>query len=64
MLLSLPLSKRKQIAGLEAGRADLIIPGILLTMRLMEILGFDEILVSDYGLLEGLIKEMDHEKSF
>ncbi|MGD1076572.1 MAG: hypothetical protein ABR903_10930, partial [Thermodesulfovibrionales bacterium] len=64
MLLSLPLSKRKQIAGLEAGRADLIIPGILLTMRLMEILGFDEISVSDYGLLEGLLKEMDHEKSF
>ncbi|HAM52291.1 MAG TPA: hypothetical protein DCP92_16950 [Nitrospiraceae bacterium] len=58
MLLSLPLDKRKHIVGLESGRADLIIPGILLTMRLMEILGFDEILVSDYGLLEGLIKEI------
>jgi exopolyphosphatase / guanosine-5'-triphosphate,3'-diphosphate pyrophosphatase len=64
ILLSLPLDKRRHIVGLEAGRADLIIPGILLTMRLMEFLGFDEISVSDYGLLEGLIKEIHNEKSF
>lgn len=55
-LTSLPLSQRQEIDGLEAKRADLIIPGILLTIRVMEIFGFDEIVVSDYGILEGIIE--------
>ncbi|MEK6672863.1 MAG: DUF2007 domain-containing protein [Nitrospirota bacterium] len=59
MLISLPFDKRKGIKGLEPGRADLIIPGILLTIRVMEILGFKEITVSDYGLLEGILLEFD-----
>ena len=63
-LLSLPLARREHIAGLERERADLIIPGILLTIRFMEIFGFRTITVSDYGLLEGLLKEMNDENSF
>ncbi len=59
MLVSLPLSIRKEINGLEPGRADLIIPGILLTIKFMEFFGFCEITVSDYGLLEGLLREAD-----
>lgn len=62
--LSLPLGRREHIAGLERERADLIIPGILLTIRFMEIFGFRTVTVSDYGLLEGLLKEMDDENSF
>lgn len=57
-LLPLPLRNRKEINGLEPGRADLIIPGILLTIRFVELFGFSEIIVSDYGLLEGLLKSM------
>jgi exopolyphosphatase/guanosine-5'-triphosphate,3'-diphosphate pyrophosphatase len=63
-LLSLPLARREHIAGLERERADLIIPGILLTIRFMEIFGFRAVTVSDYGLLEGLLKEIDDEDSF
>lgn len=58
MLVRLPLSRRMEIDGLDPGRADLIIPGILLTIKLMEFFGFREIIASDYGLLEGLLKEM------
>lgn len=61
-LLSLTFNRRKDIAGLEAGRADLIIPGILLTIRIMEIFGFKDITVSDCGLLEGILKEMKDEE--
>jgi exopolyphosphatase/guanosine-5'-triphosphate,3'-diphosphate pyrophosphatase len=59
LLLSLPLSERREIKGLEPERADLIIPGILLTIKFMEFFGFQEITASDYGLLEGLLKEIN-----
>lgn len=61
-LISLRLDARRQLKGLEPGRADLIIPGILLTIRLLELTGSNNISVSDYGLLEGLIKEMMDEE--
>ena len=41
--------------GLEPERADLIIPGILFTINIMELFGFTNILVSDDGLLEGAL---------
>lgn len=56
-LLSIPISLRKDIKGLERERADLIIPGIILTIKIMDIFKFDELIVSDYGLLEGLLLE-------
>lgn len=56
-LTSMPLSLRKDIKGLERERADLIIPGIILTIKIMDIFKFDELIVSDYGLLEGLLLE-------
>lgn len=61
-MVSLRLNERRQLKGLEPERADLIIPGILLTIRLMELTRSNTIIVSDYGLLEGLIKEMMDEE--
>lgn len=61
-LMAMTLDERRRVSGLEPGRADLIIPGVLLTIKFMEISGLDEITVSDYGLLEGLIKEMHDEE--
>jgi len=55
MLLPLSLEERVAIAGLEKGREDLIIAGILITLHTMERFGFTTFKVSDYGLLEGLI---------
>ena len=56
-LAALPVKERMNVAGLEPGRADLIIPGIQFTINLMENFAFDELIVSDYGLLEGVLLE-------
>jgi exopolyphosphatase/guanosine-5'-triphosphate,3'-diphosphate pyrophosphatase len=56
--LQLSLTERKKIRGLEPGRADLIIPGVQFTMKVMELFRFRELIVSDYGLLEGALLEM------
>ncbi|OGR30801.1 MAG: exopolyphosphatase [Desulfuromonadaceae bacterium GWB2_53_15] len=54
-LLPLSFEERLRIPGLEKGREDLIIAGLLITMNTMEKFGIDTLKVSDYGLLEGLI---------
>jgi exopolyphosphatase/guanosine-5'-triphosphate,3'-diphosphate pyrophosphatase len=55
LLLPLSLEERVALPGLEKGREDLIIAGILITLHTMERFGFTTFKVSDYGLLEGLI---------
>ena len=57
-MLRLSLTERENIQGLEPGRADLIIPGLQFTMKVMETLRFNELIISDYGLLEGVLLEM------
>ncbi len=54
-LSSMPLCDRTNVKGLEPGRADIIIPGILILITVMEILKADTLTISDYGLLEGLL---------
>ena len=54
----LPLEKRKKIQGLEPERADLIIPGLQFTMNVMKLFHFRELIISDYGLLEGALLEI------
>jgi len=53
----LPMTPEERLAtpGLEKGREDLIIAGILITLHTMDMFGFATLKVSDYGLLEGLI---------
>jgi exopolyphosphatase/guanosine-5'-triphosphate,3'-diphosphate pyrophosphatase len=53
-ILPLNPQERLLIPGLEAGREDLIIAGILILLHSMDILGFTWLKVSDYGLLEGI----------
>lgn len=55
MLKPLSLAERLAVPGLEPGREDLIIAGILLTLASMERLGFSTCRVSDFGLLEGVL---------
>lgn len=57
-LLRLPLNERKKVRGLEPERADLIIPGIQFTIKLMDFFKFNELTISDYGLLEGVLFEL------
>jgi exopolyphosphatase / guanosine-5'-triphosphate,3'-diphosphate pyrophosphatase len=58
-LLPLSPEERLKIPGLEKGREDLIIAGILITLQTMDMFGIDALKVSDYGLLEGLIVSGD-----
>lgn len=58
-LLPLQPHERLAVTGLEPGREDLIIAGILIILRIMELFGFKRLKVSDYGLLEGLALSLD-----
>ena len=62
-LIALPLEERKKVIGLEPDRADLIIPGIQFTINTMEFFKFDELTISDYGLLEGALLEIQNKKN-
>ncbi|PLX69959.1 MAG: exopolyphosphatase [Denitrovibrio sp.] len=53
-LCEMPAELRVHIPGMEEGREEVIIPGILILTELMSMLGIEEIIVSDYGVREGL----------
>ncbi|RMH36483.1 MAG: Ppx/GppA family phosphatase [Nitrospirae bacterium] len=50
-------SSRRALPGLEAGREDVIVTGTILLRVIMEQLGFDRCVVSEYGLREGIVWE-------
>ncbi|MCX8012018.1 MAG: Ppx/GppA family phosphatase, partial [Desulfobacterota bacterium] len=54
-LVVLKADERSKLPGLQKGREDLIIPGIIITMAVMEAFSFSQLQVIDSGLLEGLI---------
>jgi exopolyphosphatase/guanosine-5'-triphosphate,3'-diphosphate pyrophosphatase len=51
------VEERRQIAGLQPKRADVILAGALVVRTVLEKLGRDELVVSDRGLRHGLIRE-------
>jgi exopolyphosphatase/guanosine-5'-triphosphate,3'-diphosphate pyrophosphatase len=52
---ALTVVERGALPCLEPGRADLIIPGTAIVVATMEWLGVDALVVSDYGLREGIM---------
>lgn len=46
------------IPGLVKGREDVIVAGILIVLKVMQVFNFDTITVSDSGLLEGILYEL------
>ncbi len=54
-IFTLPLDQRAKLAGLEPGRADVIAAGLLLVLEILDHFSQEDLLVSDAGLLEGLI---------
>lgn len=58
-LLPLTPAERLEVPGLEKGREDLIISGMLIILQTMDLFGLQELKVSDYGLLEGLVVTVD-----
>ncbi len=57
MLSDMPLEERMQLPGLQPHRADIVVHGICILLACMEQLGFDELTVSEYGNLDGYIKD-------
>jgi exopolyphosphatase/guanosine-5'-triphosphate,3'-diphosphate pyrophosphatase len=53
---ALSVTARGALPCLEPGRADLIIPGTAIVVATMERLGVDALLVSEYGLREGIME--------
>ncbi|WAC08580.1 MAG: Ppx/GppA phosphatase family protein [Thermodesulfobacteriota bacterium] len=49
------VAERLSLPGLQKGREDLIIPGIIIAMGVMEIFEFSALRVIDSGILEGLV---------
>ena len=54
---SLPVAARAALPCLEPGRADLIIPGIAIVTATLDAFGLDTLVVSDWGLREGMVAE-------
>lgn len=54
-LVSKSIKERMTIKGLEPGREDIIVAGAAILITIMEEMGHDSLVVSDYGLREGLI---------
>jgi exopolyphosphatase/guanosine-5'-triphosphate,3'-diphosphate pyrophosphatase len=54
-LASLKLKERKEMAALEDGREDIIISGASIALESMRAFNFESMIVSDSGLLEGIL---------
>lgn len=55
---ALGLAERAALPCLEPGRADLIVPGSVICLTVLDALGFDSLVVSDRGLREGILCEI------
>lgn len=51
-------AERRGLYGLEPGREDVIVAGTLILREVMEALGYQECVVSDYGLREGVLIDL------
>jgi len=52
------LDARRTIAGLEHGREDIILAGAVIAQEIMDRCGAQEMLVSDWGLREGIVFDL------
>ena len=54
-LVEIPLTDRKAIRGMDSKRADIIIPGALIVIKLMEKISAGELVVSEGDLMAGAL---------
>lgn len=60
-LLPLAATEREALPGMEAGRGDLIMAGLEIVLWLLRHLFADRLVVSDFGLLEGLLLGLQND---
>ncbi len=54
-LAAMTLPARERLPCMEPGRADVLIPGLVICLTVMERLGHESLVVSDRGLREGIL---------
>jgi exopolyphosphatase/guanosine-5'-triphosphate,3'-diphosphate pyrophosphatase len=52
------IEQRRHNPGLEAARVDVIVGGALVLVSILRVLGFDEVLVSEADILDGLVRSL------
>ena len=57
-MTNMTTAERSKLLPFEPSRLDIIVPGTLILLTLMSIFGFNEIIVSNYGLREGILAEL------
>ncbi|MDI6816504.1 MAG: Ppx/GppA phosphatase family protein [Actinomycetota bacterium] len=57
-LASLDLDARKALTGMRPKRADVIIAGALILDETLERLGFEEMVISEHDILDGLVRAL------
>ena len=55
-LAEMDLEARKQLPGLQPGRADIVVHGICILLAVMNHLGIDGIMVSEWGNMDGYLR--------
>jgi len=58
LLKGLSISEREELAGMEKGRGDLILPGLEIILTLFKKQHFPHLVVADAGLLEGVFLDL------
>ena len=56
-LAAIDVAARAALPCLEPGRADLIVPGVAIVVAALEVIGAGTLIVSDWGLREGIVTE-------
>ncbi len=63
-LEGLTIAEREALPGMEKGRGDLIVPGLHIVISLMTMFFRQQLTVSDFGLLEGILLDLFNEGPF
>lgn len=50
--------QRRHNPGLEPGRVDVIVGGVIILVTILRTMGFDEVLVSEADILDGLVRSL------
>lgn len=56
-LVRMPLAQRERLPGLDARRAEIILPGALVLLHVLDAVDAAELTVSDFGVREGLVTD-------
>lgn len=62
-LSDLTLQQIRELKGIEKGREDIILTGLLSVIEIMKLFSKETLTVSDFGILEGIIKYEAHFSS-